>query len=195
MQSVLQADRYIFHFINGVWHNSFFDGLFPLIRQADFWIPFYLFLLVFVLLNVRKSGWYILIIACTAAISDMLSSRVIKELIWRPRPCRDPEMSGLVRVLVDYCPQSSSFTSSHAVNHFAIATFLVITLYPFFKKWIYLLYLWAFLIIYAQVYVGVHYPFDVLGGAVVGTAIGYFMGKFCNYKTGYPAFKQEIITS
>jgi len=195
MQSILRLDRYLFHYINNVWHNKVFDTILPLFRQAEFWIPFYLFLLVFILMNVRKSGWYILIIVCTAAISDMLSSRVIKELIWRPRPCRDPEIEGMVRTLVSYCPQSSSFTSSHAVNHFAIATFLVVTLYPFFKKWIYLMYLWAFVIIYAQVYVGVHYPFDVLAGAILGTVIGYFMGKFCNYKTGYPAFKQELVTS
>jgi membrane-associated phospholipid phosphatase len=195
MQSILQADRYLFHIVNGVWHNAFFDTIFPLLRQAEFWIPFYLFLLVFVVMNVRKSGWYILIMTCTVAISDMLSSRVIKELVWRPRPCRDPQMEGLVRTLVSYCPQSSSFTSSHAVNHFAIATFLVITLYPFFKKWIFWLYGWAFVIIWAQVYVGVHYPFDVLSGAVVGALIGYGMGRFCNSITGYPAFKERTATT
>jgi undecaprenyl-diphosphatase len=195
MQYILQADKYLFRLINGTWHNSFFDKVLPLFRQSEFWIPFYLFLLVFILLNVRKSGWYILIIACTAAISDLFSSRVIKETIWRTRPCRDPEMEGMVRTLVSYCPQSSSFTSSHAVNHFAIATFLTVTLYPFFGKWIYLIYLWAFAIIYAQVYVGVHYPFDVLGGAVIGSIIGYFMGKFCNSKTGYPAFKNQTVTN
>jgi membrane-associated phospholipid phosphatase len=79
---------------------------------------------------------------------------------------------GTIRVLASYCPQSSSFTSSHAANHFGLATFVSVTLYRYAGQWIYLTYLWAFLIIYAQLYVGVHYPIDVFCGALLGVMAG-----------------------
>jgi undecaprenyl-diphosphatase len=73
---------------------------------------------------------------------------------------------------------SGSFTSNHAANHFALATFCFITLKSAFKGYTWLFYLWAALIGYAQVYVGVHYPLDVLGGAAMGIFIGMLAGSF-----------------
>jgi undecaprenyl-diphosphatase len=172
MQKVFEADRYLFQLINNKWSNSFFDTLMPLVRNANFWIPLYLFLLVFALFNLPKSGWFILFTICTAALTDIISSHIIKNHIFRLRPCQDPSLIGSIRVLASYCPQSSSFTSSHAANHFGLATFASVTLYRYAGKWIYLTYLWAFLIIYAQLYVGVHYPIDVIGGALVGVMAG-----------------------
>jgi undecaprenyl-diphosphatase len=104
-------------------------------------------------------------------LSDYVSSTLIKENFIRIRPCSDPFLAGNIRFLVAYCPQSSSFTSSHAVNHFAAAMFIFTT----FKKsvsdkWA-LLFLWAAAISYAQVYVGVHFPFDIFCGAIVGVIL------------------------
>ena len=177
MEQILEADKYLFHLINNKWSNSFFDTLMPFVRNANFWLPLYLFLLIFALLNIKNSGWFILLILCTAALTDVLSSHIIKNHIFRLRPCRDPSLLGTVRVLVFYCPQSSGFTSSHAANHFGLATFASITLYPYAGKWIYLTFLWAFLIIYAQLYVGVHYPIDVLGGALVSVVAGLLASR------------------
>jgi undecaprenyl-diphosphatase len=184
MQRVLEADRYIFGLINNKWNNSFFDSLMPLLRNSNFWLPLYLFLLIFALMNIRKSGWFILLTICTAALTDVLSSHIIKNHIFRLRPCHDTHLMGTIRVLVSYCPQSSSFTSSHAANHFGLATFASITLYPYAGKWIFLTFMWAFLIIYAQVYVGVHYPIDVLGGALVGVMAGLLTSTIYQRKWG-----------
>ena len=184
MQRVLEADRYIFGLINNKWNNSFFDSLMPLLRNTNFWLPLYLFLLIFALMNIRKSGWFILLTICTAALTDILSSHIIKNHIFRLRPCHDTNLIGTIRVLVSYCPQSSSFTSSHAANHFGLATFASITLYPYAGKWIFLTFMWAFLIIYAQVYVGVHYPIDVLGGALVGVMAGLLTSTIYQRKWG-----------
>ena len=184
MQRVLEADRYIFGLINNKWNNSFFDSLMPLLRNANFWLPLYLFLLIFALMNIRKSGWFILLTLCTAALTDVLSSHIIKNHIFRLRPCHDNNLIGTIRILVSYCPQSSSFTSSHAANHFGLATFASITLYPYAGKWIFLTFMWAFLIIYAQVYVGVHYPIDVLGGALVGVMAGLLTSTIYQRKWG-----------
>jgi undecaprenyl-diphosphatase len=108
----------------------------------------------------------------TAMLGDFISSDIIKENIHRLRPCREPALADSVRFIVSYCPKSSSFTSSHAVNHFAMATFFFITLRNLWGHWAKAFYLWAFIIIYAQVYVGVHYPLDVLSGAIIGSLIG-----------------------
>ncbi|MCO5286323.1 MAG: phosphatase PAP2 family protein [Chitinophagaceae bacterium] len=105
-------------------------------------------------------------------VSDFTSSSVIKEAFFRLRPCRDPEMAGQVRFIVKYCPVSSSFVSSHAVNHFAISTFIFATFRKPLSNWWALILLWAALVCYAQVYVGVHYPVDVLAGGLFGVFLG-----------------------
>jgi membrane-associated phospholipid phosphatase len=184
MHKLLQADKDLFGILNGKWHNSFFDWLMPYLRQSEVWIPLYLFLLVFVLMNVKKSGWFILVCICTVALTDILSSDVIKDNIFRLRPCRDPDVAQTIRFLVSYCPQSSSFTSSHAANHFGLAVFWVIALKPYVGRWIYISYFWAFIIVYAQIYVGVHFPIDVICGALVGIITGTIMGKLYSKKAG-----------
>ncbi|GAC1482260.1 MAG: phosphatase PAP2 family protein [Flavisolibacter sp.] len=184
MHKVLQADKHLFSIINGKWHNSFFDWLMPYVRQSEIWIPLYLFLFFFVLLNLRKCGWFILFCICTVALTDLISSHLIKSSITRIRPCGDPELVGMVRFLVAYCPQSSSFTSSHAANHFGMAAFVSTALKPLIGPWIYLTYFWAFLIVYAQIYVGVHFPLDVIAGAIIGLVIGVMLGLQYLKKSG-----------
>jgi undecaprenyl-diphosphatase len=134
-----------------------------------------LFLLVFIIVNFGKKGWWwCLGVALTAAISDIISSQIIKELFFRTRPCRDEEVMHHIRFFVNYCPTSSSFTSSHATTHFAQAIFIYLTLRHTSKWWLLIL-LWAFSIGYTQVYVGVHYPVDILGGALIGICIGWMV--------------------
>jgi undecaprenyl-diphosphatase len=89
-----------------------------------------------------------------------------------------------VRLLINNCSGGYSFTSSHATNHFGLALFLFITLQSVFKKWRYLFLFWAATICYGQVYVGVHYPLDVLCGAILGSATGYITGTVFNKKIG-----------
>jgi undecaprenyl-diphosphatase len=178
LQPILQFDHWLFGKINQQWTNSFFDNLLPYLRQSEIWLPFYLFLLVFATINFGKSGWWwSFAVIMTAIMSDLVSSSLVKQFIFRYRPCRDPLMSDQVRVLVNYCPTSSSFTSSHACNHFAMAVFIFLTLKQT-SKWWGLLFLWAFAISYAQIYVGVHYPLDVACGIILGCIIGYGMKTF-----------------
>jgi undecaprenyl-diphosphatase len=181
---VLRFDRWLFSRVNQRWTNSFFDAVLPFLRQAEIWVPFYLFLLVFITLNFRRKGWWwACTLIMTGIISDLVSSHLVKELVFRYRPCQDPTLADQVRTLVVYCPQSSSFVSSHACNHFAVATFIYLTLKQT-SGWWRLVFLWAFLISYAQVYVGVHFPLDVTCGAILGCLIGYGMAIFFRKQIG-----------
>ncbi len=177
MQSLfdMEWDRALLRTINARWHNPFFDWLMPFLRNADTWVPLYLFLILFVLLNYRKTGWWwVLAAAATPALADFVSSHLLKEFFFRLRPCNEPAIASWLRILPGLSfPQSSSFTSSHATNHFAMAVFLFMTLKNQIGNLAWLFYVWAASICYAQVYVGVHYPFDVICGGIIGALLGW----------------------
>ncbi|MBP6430334.1 MAG: phosphatase PAP2 family protein [Ferruginibacter sp.] len=181
MEQLLTYDKYLFKLINNGLSNSFFDWLMPWLRNSVMWTPFYLFIILFGAINFKKNGWWWIVFAiCTAIITDFVSSGLIKNNIIRLRPCNDPSLASYVKVLVRYRPQSSSFTSSHAANHFGVAMYLYITLKPYIAKWGMLFFLWAFSISFAQIYVGVHFPLDIFCGGAVGMLIGYFCAKKFN---------------
>ena len=184
-QQIDNLDKKLFVLLNSKLTNPFFDWILPYFRDSVFWAPLYLFLIVFIAVNYGKKGWWWSVgFVCTVAVADLISSRVFKEGFQRLRPCQDPFFFDQVRLLLKQCSGSYSFTSSHAANHFGMATFASITLYPTFKRWIYFAYLWAFFISYAQIYVGVHYPLDVLGGAAVGVLAGLLTSSVFNKQVG-----------
>jgi len=165
--------------------NGFFDTVMPFLRESNIWVPLYLFMLVFAVVNFGKRGLlWMLFAICTAALCDMVSSHLIKDHIFRLRPCNNPALADQIRVLVNYRPQSSSFTSSHATNHFGIAMFFVVTLKSYTSPWIRLFFVWAAIVCFSQVYVGVHYPFDVVSGAILGCLLGYIIAVFFNNYAG-----------
>jgi undecaprenyl-diphosphatase len=175
LEQLLHFDRQFFRLINDRWHNSFFDWLMPLLRTPVFWSPLYIFLLFFLIFNYKKkAGWLILFAVITAALTDQVSSTLIKHNIHRLRPCAEEAIALWRRALVA-CGGNSSFTSSHAANHFGLAVFFYLTAKDLFGRYIYLFFVWAFLVCYAQVYVGVHYPFDVICGAIVGAIVAFIV--------------------
>lgn len=188
---MIRLDHWLFGLINQKWTNSFFDSIFPFLRQAEIWVPFYLFLLFFATMNFGRKGWlWSFSLIMTVVISDLASSSLVKHLVFRYRPCCNQEIEDQVRILVNYCPyNSSSFTSSHACNHFAMAFFIYLTLKQTSSMW-WLVFAWAFVISYSQVYVGVHFPIDVAAGAILGSAIGYAMAQFFQKQFGPLTLKQ-----
>ncbi|NSL90439.1 phosphatase PAP2 family protein [Chitinophaga solisilvae] len=178
LERILKEDLRLFFHINGQWHNAFLDVILPFVREPYVWAPLYLFLGLFVIINYRWKGlfWIMFFLLCFG-LADQ-SSLYIKEALGRLRPCRDPLVSHYARVLVVHCPMSGSFTSNHAANHFALATFCFLTLKSAFGRYTWLFFAWAAIIAYAQVYVGVHYPLDVTGGALLGLFIGLLSGSF-----------------
>ncbi len=183
-------DTLLFLKINTVYTNSFLDWAFPIWREATTWVPFYLFLLLFVSFNYKWRAFpWIIFFVLTIVLSDQISSGILKDWIGRPRPCNDLFLQFHMRLLLNRCPVSGSFTSSHATNHFAAAMYLWLTLKPVVKKWGYLFFVWAVTISYGQVYVGVHYPLDILGGCILGCGIGWATASFFNRRMGLPDFE------
>jgi membrane-associated phospholipid phosphatase len=181
MQKIIQLDRNLFEFVNDHLHNNFLDFFMSLMRNSSTWYPLYIFMLAFVLLNFKKDIWWWVVFAITTVyLSNYISSNLIKENIFRLRPCNDPTLNYKINFLIGYRPQSSSFTSSHACNHFAMATFFYFTLKKYIGKITWLFLLWAAIICFAQVYVGVHFPLDVVSGGIIGYLFGYLSATSFN---------------
>lgn len=137
----------------------------------------YIFIISFVLFNYGKRGYYlILFLFLTVGTADIASNYLFKKNCQRLRPCNQVETFENINVRVR-CGSGYSFTSSHATNHFAIAWFLIFTL-GVELRWIRIpFFLWALSISISQVYVGVHFPLDILCGSILGTTIAYFGSK------------------
>lgn len=177
MDSIINLDEHIFLFINKTLSSDVLDAFLIPIRHKLFWIPLYLFIVFFVSLNFKREKW--LIYACfglTILFSDTISSKVIKKSVERARPCHVQRLESNIKVP---CSYGFSFTSSHATNHFAIGTFLFFFFSFWKRRWLWLL--WAGMISFAQVYVGVHYPFDVLAGGIIGVLIGFLTFELYKY--------------
>lgn len=182
------------HTINRKWSNEYFDAIIPWLRYQQVWYPFYVFLIAFALYNFGKKGaWWIASFLLTIGLTDSVSSRLVKNSFQRLRPCNDPDVFPLLQLRVPHCSGGYSFTSSHAANHFGMAMFIFMTLSPVVGKKAKWIFLWPAMVSYAQVYVGVHYPFDIIGGAILGLLLGWMTGKYFNSKMPLWSAKTESL--
>lgn len=185
LQTILEWDGWLFLKINTIFTHPLLDKIFPLWRDSELWVPFYLFLIVLAIVNFgKKAGSWILFAIINVALTDQASSSLIKNWFARIRPCNEELLVGKMRLLLEHCSGGFSFTSSHATNHFGFAMFVFLTTRHLFGKWGKWLFVWAATISYGQVYVGVHYPIDILFGALLGSGIGALTAGYYNRKIG-----------
>lgn len=166
-------DREAFLAINGA-HAPWADDLMEAASSMVLWFPLYAFFLWLIL---KRHGdrallWSLPLIAVMILFSDKGSVLLFKETVERLRPCHEPSLTGLVHLVYKDCGGQFGFVSSHASNHFAIAVFMIGVLNRKPLWAVVALLAWAGLITYSRVYLGVHYPGDVLVGGLYGATIG-----------------------
>ena len=180
IDKLLYYDQVAWYYVNYLWRNPVFDLVLPFMRNQWFWVPLYFFLLLYMPFEYRKKGWLWCLGFLTAfIISDQLSAGLLKPYFHRLRPCNNPALSSVIHLMVP-CGGLYGFPSSHAANHFSIGIFAAVTLGGRYG-WVWpAAIVWAAVVSYSQVYVGVHYPLDVTVGGLIGVTSGLLTGKLFN---------------
>lgn len=171
-ERILAADRSALLTVNGA-HTPAMDAWMELVSGPLTWSPLYLFFLVLIRLRWgwRGLAWSVPVVALMVLMSDTGSVVLFKETVQRLRPCHAPDLQGLLHLPAG-CGGSFGFVSSHASNHFALATFMAAVLQRRPRWSVVALYLWAGLVAYSRVYLAAHYPGDVIFGALYGMLAG-----------------------
>jgi len=163
-------DQQLFLIINSS-NSPFFDQVMYFFSGRLIWVPLYIAILVFLGIKYKRKFLIILIFIILAATLADQSSVFVKNIVHRLRPCHEPALTGLVHLVNGECGGIYGFVSSHATNTFDVA---LISLSFIKKRWYSIsIILWAGIISYSRIYLGVHYPFDVICGSFLGSFIGW----------------------
>jgi undecaprenyl-diphosphatase len=171
----LHLDTKLFLFLNGI-NFSFWDYVMVLFSERLTWI---LFFFVFVIYMYRKYGsisiWPLTGVSLVTMVAGVASVHLFKNVFQRLRPCHRSEFEDIIHLAAGRCWESYAFISTHAAVSFGVAVFLLML---FKVRWFTVLILsWAVLVSYSRIYLGVHYPADIVVGALVGTVCGYGIFK------------------
>ena len=174
MEEIILEDKQAMIFLNNL-GSSTFDPFWILVSEKWFWIPLYVIFLYFLYKNFnKKSLFYILLfIALGITASDQIAN-IFKFGFERLRPCHDPSLEGLLREVK--CGGKFGFYSAHSSNSFFVATYLTILLGKKIKQLPYFLFVWAAIVAYSRVYLGMHFPGDIIIGAIMGILLALFFG-------------------
>ena len=175
LQYLQHIDEKIFLYLNGL-HSPFLDVVMAWISGNSSWLPLYLFLICWIIYRKMVKGiWVVFCTLLLFAFTDFTSVHLFKEVFERLRPSHNPDLEDLIHLVNGYRGGSFGFISSHAANTFGMATFISLV---FKEKWLVILLLtWAAVVSYSRIYLGVHYPFDIVGGAVWGSGLAFGMYK------------------
>ena len=168
-------DQQLFLFLNSL-NSPFWDKIMYAVSGKVIWAPLYAALLIWIGINYKKKFWIILLfIALAVTLADQVSVQLFKNIFQRLRPCHEPSLEGLIHLVNGKCGGLYGFVSSHASNSFNVA---LLSLMFIKKRWYSVsIILWATVIGYSRIYLGVHYPGDVICGSLLGALIGWGVYK------------------
>jgi undecaprenyl-diphosphatase len=174
LEKILALDTQLFIYLNSLGSETY-DGLWLIITKQAYWTPFFLLLFYFIYkkIGIKQAGYLLLFVAVLILFTDQITN-LFKYTFQRLRPCNNPEINTFIRVV--QVRSSFSFFSGHAANTMAVATFLFLIFKNQFK-YLGLLFLWPLLFAYSRIYLGLHYPLDILSGYLCGLITGYLMYK------------------
>ncbi len=173
VEKLEELDQQVFLFFNGL-HNDFFDVVMYWITNKYTWFPFYGLLVLFLIWKYRWQGFYmVLAIGLTVVLCDQFTSSFMKPYFVRLRPCFEPDLEKIIHI-VEGCGGQYGFASSHAANAFGFATIVWLLLRNTYRHlgW---LFVWAAAVAYSRVYMGVHYPGDIIAGSLLGVLFGWLV--------------------
>lgn len=168
-------DQQLFLFLNSL-NSPFWDNVMFAVSGKIIWAPLYMAILIYLGIRYKKRfPLIVLFIIISVVLADQASVQIFKNIFMRLRPCHDPELQGMVHLVNDKCGGLYGFVSSHAANSFNIA---VISLMLIKKRWYSIsIIIWAAAISYSRIYLGVHYPGDVICGSLLGALTGWGVYK------------------
>ena len=177
METLSQYDSDLFLYLNGL-HVDWMDKVMVLITNMWVWFPLYLLLIYWTVKQYgRRCWWIFFVVGLVVLCTDQLASHVCKPLFQRLRPCYNTDFQYLIYLPKGLAGGRYGFVSSHAANTFGVATFLTPVLKKYRPWMAIVLFLWAFISSYSRIYIGFHYPGDILCGALLGTLIGLIFWK------------------
>lgn len=183
LDQLVQLDTELFVCLNGLGTEAW-DGFWMFYTTKFNWIPFYgllLFLMYKRINNTKVFLYTLLVIVLMITFTDQITNVFKRVLVMRLRPCYNPEIMDIIRLVKPSCGGAHGYFSGHASNSMAVAVFMSLMLRFKFKYIPYVLVVWALAMGYSRIYVGVHYPLDVLSGMLFGAFSGFIFYKLFKY--------------
>ncbi len=172
IETLSDWDTRFFLFLNQ-FHWDWLDPVIMFITRTESWLPLFVLLIYLIVRNHKKETWLVLLaIIITVVLADQITSSLMKPFFHRLRPSHEPALESLIHLVDGYRGGTFGFASSHAANTTGVA-FLIFLLFREKYKLIWTIFIWAFIMSYTRIYLGVHYPGDILVGALVGAGCGY----------------------
>tara|TARA_B000000609_G_scaffold154335_1_gene143866 strand:- start:635 stop:1243 length:609 start_codon:yes stop_codon:yes gene_type:complete len=194
MDFILDLDESLFIFLNSL-GSEYFDDFWLYITAKESWVWLYIFSLILLLTGKKKENFipigfsfydikptyrnwfsFLLGIILLIVFTDQ-SSNIFKDYFQRLRPCHDPDLIGFFRPVKEICGGLYGFFSAHAANSFAFATFIFFMTKKNYRNLSLVLFIWATVVSYSRIYIGVHFPSDVIFGAIYGISAGLLFYK------------------